>query len=87
MQNFSEKDVMDRLQTLENALASGGIISRIIAIESDIQKLMQEVFQTAGIGAAQATGTTVNAIELAATQVGVFKLSPEPPITVQPVKS
>lgn len=81
MQNFSEKDVMDRLHKVEKAVerhvpvgegTESDLERRVAALESDNAKLMNEIFNVAGIGGAQAAGEVVDAKELAAKDVGTF---------------
>jgi len=85
MQNFSEKDVMDRLHALEHAAerhvpagvgTESDLEARVAALEVSNEKLTQEVFGVAGIGAAQTAGVTVDAKELAAKDVGKFVQRP-----------
>ena len=74
MPNFDPEGLMKRVHHLEQAIERhvpagiGGendLAARVSALEANVEKLMQHVFETAGVGEAQNTGTTVDAAELA----------------------
>jgi RNA-splicing ligase RtcB len=81
MQNFSAADVMRRLAELEEKAerhvpagvgSESDLAERVSQLEIDVDRINMKLFDIAGVGAAQASGATVDSATLAAEGVGTF---------------